>query len=42
MHPNPECLYKKNDGEIVAEDEENCLDTYRIKGTVYILPLLGQ
>ena len=38
MHPNPECLYFNNDtGKIVAEDEENCEDIYRIKGTVYIL-----
>ena len=34
MHPNPECLYKKKDGEIVAEDEEDCEDVYKIKGTV--------
>ena len=37
MHPNPECLYRNNTGKIVAEDEENCEDIYRIKGTVYKL-----
>ena len=38
MHPNPECLYRDKDtGKMVAEDEENCLDEYKIKGTVYIL-----
>ena len=37
MHPNPECLYKNKDGKIVAEDEEDCLEEYKIKGTVYIL-----
>jgi hypothetical protein len=40
LHPNPECIYPKNvNGKtvLVAEDEENCEDIYRIKGTVYIL-----
>ena len=37
MHPNPKCLYFNNvTRKIVAEDEENCEDIYRIKGTVYI------
>ena len=33
LHPNPECIYEEN-GIIVAEDEDECLDEYKRKGLV--------
>ena len=33
LHPHPECIYKNNKGESVAEDEEGCsAEDYQIKG----------
>ena len=36
LHPHPACLYKNEDGDIMAEDEEGCLDTgeYKFKGVI--------
>ena len=34
MHPNPECVYENEHGELVAEDEEGCLEEYKRKGLV--------
>lgn len=36
MHPNPACLYKNEDGDIIAEDEESCIETgeYKFKGVI--------
>ena len=34
MHPHPDCLYENEDGEMVAEDEEGCLEEYKRKGLV--------
>ena len=33
MHPNPECIYEK-DGVMVSEDEEDCLEEYKMKGLI--------
>ena len=33
MHPNPECIYEK-DGVMMSEDEEDCLEEYKLKGLV--------
>ena len=33
MHPNPECIYE-NDGVIVSEDEEDCIEEYKRKGLI--------
>ena len=33
MHPNPECIYEK-DGVKMSEDEEECLEEYKLKGLV--------
>ena len=34
MHPNPACIYKNKKGEMVSEDEEGCLEVYKLKGLV--------
>ena len=34
MHPHPDCLYENEDGEMVAEDEEGCMEEYKRKGLV--------
>ena len=33
LHPNPECIYEK-DGVLMSEDEEGCLETYKLKGLI--------
>ena len=32
LHPNPACIYENEAGQMVAEDEEGCLDEYKSKG----------
>ena len=34
LHPHPACTFKNENGEMVAEDEENCSDIYKEKGLV--------
>ena len=34
LHPHPACIYENKKGEMVAEDEENCLSEYKKKGLV--------
>ena len=34
LHPNPECIYENEDGQMVAEDEEGCLEEYKSKGLI--------
>ena len=34
MNPNPACIYKNDEGKMMAEDEENCLDDYVSKGLI--------
>ena len=33
MHPNPECIYEK-DGVMMSEDEQDCLEEYKLKGLI--------
>ena len=33
MLPHPDCIYNKT-GVMVAQDEENCLDEYKVKGLI--------
>ena len=33
MHPNPVCIYAKG-GVMVSEDEEECLEEYKLKGLI--------
>ena len=33
MHPNPECIYEK-DGVMMSDDEEDCLEEYKLKGLI--------
>ena len=33
MHPNPVCIYEKG-GVMVSEDEEECLEEYKLKGLI--------
>jgi hypothetical protein len=34
LHPHPDCIYKNEAGQMVAEDEEGCFDEYKYKGLV--------
>ena len=34
QHPHPDCIYKNEKGQLIAEDEENCIDEYISKGLV--------
>ena len=34
QHPHPNCIYRNEKGQLIAEDEENCLDDYISKGLV--------
>ena len=34
MHPNPECIYENNNGNMMSEDEEDCLEEYKLKGLI--------
>ena len=33
LHPNPECIYEKG-GIMVSEDEEECLEEYKLRGLI--------
>ena len=34
QHPHPDCIYRNEIGQLIAEDEENCIDDYISKGLV--------
>ena len=34
MHPHPECIYEVEDGVMLSEDEEGCLEEYKLKGLI--------
>ena len=34
MHPNPECIYENENGDKLSEDEEDCLEEYKLKGLI--------
>ena len=34
QHPHPDCIYRNEKGQFIAEDEENCIDEYKSKGLV--------
>ena len=34
QHPHPDCIYRNDEGQLIAEDEENCMDDYISKGLV--------
>ena len=33
MHPHTECIYEK-DGVMMSEDEEDCIEEYKLKGLI--------
>ena len=42
LHPHPQCIYfKKETGEMVAEDEEGCLPTYKAKVRMTLIQGIG-
>ena len=34
MHPNPKCIYKNDNGDLMSEDEEDCFKEYKRKGLI--------
>ena len=34
LHPHKDCIYQNDHGEMIAEDEENCLEEYKRKGLI--------
>ena len=34
LHPHMDCTYMNDQGEMIAEDEENCLQEYKQKGLI--------
>ena len=34
LHPHPDCIYRNKNGDMVAEDEEDCFEEYKKKNLV--------